>query len=82
MCGTESIRGGYFAVEQGGIRPGRVGARTPPLNIFSAAFTNVAYTRVKADKDFMDALVHLRKRSGAEGRGGATDGEPAPVTLL
>ena len=64
-----------------GIRPGWV--LVPLLlNIFFAAFINEAYTRFKADKDFMDALVHLRKRKGAGGRGGATDGEPALVNLL
>ena len=45
---------------------------------FFAAFLNVTYTRFKTDKHFMDALVHLRKRTGAGVRGGATDGEPAP----
>ena len=80
ICDTSSIRGGWFAVEQG-IRQGWVLA---PLlfNIFFAAFMNVAYTRFKPDKDLMDALVHLRKRIGAGGRGGATDGEPALLTLL
>ena len=43
-----------------------------------AAFLNVAFTRFKTDRHFMDALVHLRKRTGAGGRGGATGGEPAP----
>ena len=46
---------------------------------FFAAFLNVAYTRFKTDKHFMDALlVHLRKRTGAGACGEATDGEPAP----
>ena len=64
-----------------GIRQGWVLA---PLlfNILFAPFIYVASARFKADKDFMDALVHLRKRTGAGGRGGATDGEPALVTLL
>ena len=76
----KGIRGGLFAVEQG-IRPGWVLA--PFLfNIFFAAFIKVAYTRFKADKDFMDVLAHLRKRKRAGGRGGATDGEPALMTLL
>ena len=41
----------------------RVRARAPPLQ-------HVAYTRFKADKDILDALVHLREkreRGGAEG---------------
>ena len=51
-----------------GIRQGWVLA---PLlfNIFFAAFMNVAYTRFKADKDIVDALVHLRKTAGAGWRG-------------
>ena len=31
------------------------------FSMFFAAFINVAYTRFKADKDFMNAFVHLRK---------------------
>ena len=47
------------------------------LSIFFAAVINVAYTRLKADKDIMDALVHIKKKTGAGGRGEATTGEPA-----
>ena len=55
----------------------------PPLfNIFFVAAINVTYTRFKADKDIMDALVHPRKKKRAEGRGKATAGEPVLVTLL
>ena len=51
-----------------GICPGWVLA---PLlfDIFFVAFINVVYTRFKVDKDFMNALVHLSKRTGAGGRG-------------
>ena len=47
----------------------RQGCVLAPLlfNIFFAAVLNVASARVKADKGIMDALVHLRKKSGAEG---------------
>ena len=43
---------------------------------------NVASTRFEADKGIMNALVHLRKRRGAGGRGEATAGEsvlPMPL---
>ena len=55
----------WFAVEQG-LHQGCVLA---PLliSIFFAAVINVAFTRFKADKGIMDALVHLRKKRGAGG---------------
>ena len=34
----------------------------------------MAYTRFKADKGVMDALVHLRKKRGTGGRGGGWTG--------
>ena len=57
VCDIESIRGGWLPVEQG-LRQRWV---LEPLlfNILFAAFINVAYTRVMADKDIVDALVHL-----------------------
>ena len=76
----DRVCSGWFAVEQG-LRQGCVPA---PLlfNIFFAAVINVACTRFKADKGIMDALVHLRKKKGAGGRGEATAGESALTTPL
>ena len=52
------------------------------FNIFFAAVTKVASTRFRADKGIMDALVHLRKKRGAGGRGEATAGESVLATPL
>ena len=52
------------------------------INIFFAAVINVAFTRFKADKGIMEALVHLRKKMGAGGRGEATAGESVIATPL
>ena len=52
------------------------------MNIFFAAVINLASTRFKADKDIMDALVHLRKKRGTGRRGEATVGESALATPL
>ena len=50
------------------------------FNIFFAAVVNLASTRFKADKGIIDALVHLRKKRGAGGRGEATVGESVLAT--
>ena len=62
----------------------RQGCGLAPLlfNIFFAAVINGASTRFKVDKGIMDALVHLREKKGARGRGEATTGEPVLVTPL
>ena len=70
----------WFAAEQG-LRQG--GALAPLLfNIFFAAVINLVSTRFKADKGIMDALVHLRKKRGAGGRGEAIVGESVLATPL
>ena len=62
----------------------RQGCVLAPLlfNIFFAAVINVASTRFKVDEGIMDALVHLRKKRGAGGRGKATAGESVLATPL
>ena len=62
----------------------RQGWMLAPLlfNIFFAVVINVVYTRFKAYKGMMDALVHLRKKTGAGERGGAVSGEPVLETSL
>ena len=52
------------------------------FNTFFAAVINVASTHFKADKDILDALVHLRKKKRAGGRGRATAGESILATPL
>ena len=70
----------WFAVGQD-LRQGCVLA---PLlfDIFFAEVINVASARFKADKGIMSALVHLRKKKGAGGRGEATAGESVLATSL
>ena len=67
------------------MEPGlRQGCTNAPIlfNIFFAAVINVACTHFEADKDIMDALVHLKKKKGAGGRGKATTGKPVLATPL
>ena len=52
------------------------------FDIFSTAVINLASTRFKADKGIKDALVHLRKKRAAGGRGGAAVGESVLATPL
>ena len=59
----DRVYSGWFAVEQG-LRQGCVFA--PLLFNLFAAVINVAYTRFRADKDIMDALVHPRKKKGGK----------------
>ena len=48
------------------------------ISIFFAAVVNVASARFKADKDIMDALVHLRKKKEAAGAGGSNCRRASP----
>ena len=72
----DRVSSGWFAVEKGL----RQGCALPPLllDIFFAVIINVAYTRFKAE----NALVHLRKKTGAGRRRDATVGEPVLETSL
>ena len=76
----DRVCSGWFALEQG-LRQGCVFA---PLlsNILFAAVINVVSTRSKADKGIMDALINLREKRGAGGRGEATVGESVLATPL
>ena len=47
-------------------------ACAPAFNIFFAAVINVTYTRLKAEKDITDALVHLETKTEVGGRREAT----------
>ena len=75
MCAPR--RQGVLGVVRCGTGPSSQGCVLTPLlfNKFFAAATNVASTCIKADKGVMDALVHLRKKREARGRGKATAGE-------
>ena len=57
-------RGMLGVIRCGAGSSSRVRAHAPSVQNF-AAVINVACTRFKADKNIMDALVHLRKKTGA-----------------
>ena len=65
----DRVCSGWFAVLQGLCR----GCVLTSLlfDISFAADIDVAYTRFKADKDIMDALVQLKKKKGVRGVGAA-----------
>ena len=74
------VYSGWFAAEQG-LRQGCV-LSLLLFKIVFATVINVVYIRFKADKDIMDALVHLGKNRGAGGRVKSTAGETALATSL
>ena len=77
----DGVCSGWFAVEQG-LRQGCVFA---PLmfNIFFAAVITVAHTYFNADKDIMDALLHLnlRKKTRAEKAKGSNRRRASPTEV-
>ena len=73
-------RQGVLEVVRCGTRPFKGACSL--FNIFFAAVINLGFTRFKADRGIMDALVHLRKKRGAGGRGEAIFGESALATPL
>ena len=62
---NDRVCSGWFAVEQNLCQGCVLGSLL--FNIFFVAVIKVAHTRFKAHKDTMDALVHLRKKTGAGG---------------
>ena len=52
------------------------------FNIFFTTVVTEACTRFKADKDIMDDLVHLNKKTGSRVRVEATTGKQALATSL
>ena len=66
---------GWFAVEQG-LRQGCVLVLLLFSIFLTVVINNVTYRRFKADKDIMDASMHLRKKREVGEQGEATAGEP------
>ena len=73
----DGVCSGWFAVEQG-LRQGCMFASLL-FNIFFSAVINVTFTRLKADKDIMDALVHPRKKKRAGRAGGSNYRRASPA---
>ena len=64
-------RQGVLGVVHCGTGPSsRARAHAPPIEHLLRGGINLAYARFKADKDIMDALVLLRKKTGTGVRGG------------
>ena len=58
-------------------------ARAPPVqHLLCGGYKRGLHAFYKADEGIMDALVHLRKKRGAGGRGEATAGESVLATPL
>ena len=69
-----ALGGGY----RGTGPPSRVRARASPAQNFFAAVINVAYMCLKVDKDVLDALAHLRGKTGAGGGRGSSHQRASP----
>ena len=72
----------WFPVEQG-LRQGCVLATPPVQQHSSRRATHMAFTRFKADKAIMDALVGLKEKTGT-GKAGDDNGRrgsPGDVTM-
>ena len=72
----DRVCSGWFAVERS-LRQGYMLALLL-FNTFFALVISVAYMGFKAEKDIMDALVHLRGKSGRGGRGGGNRRRATP----
>ena len=77
----------FLPLRQDTLSNNRILSTSTRLRVLKVAYVtsaalNVASTRFKADKGIMDALVHLRNKTGAGGRGGATARESVLMTPL